>query len=159
MNRETFGFFGKLLPGSPQQRRGGTMKKFAYKMIYLILPITIFALLLTFAYAADEPTAGQQSTMGPAMQNPEASQGQQDQDQISCMGTVVAEKNWLGMTKRFVLRQDDGQQYIISKQGRGRQLQSMVGKRIEATGALEESPGNRKMIKVMEFREISEPSK
>lgn len=129
------------------------MKKFTVNRIYFVFFALICIFLVTYAYAADQPAAEEQPSISQEVQTPETPPGQ-----ITCMGTVTAEKNWLGMTKNYVLQQDDGQQFILSRQGKGEQLPNMVGKRIEATGALEESTGKRKIIRIMDITVISEPS-
>ncbi len=130
----------------------------------LISKIHIFAFLAGFFIFLICLTAC--ATDGPPPKSPETQKVQgaensesapaQSPEQVTCTGKIILEKNWLGLTKGFVLRQDDGQQFVVSREGDVKQLESLVGVRVEATGTLEETDGERKIIQVIEIQESEE---
>jgi hypothetical protein len=117
------------------------------------------ALLLLFistAYAADQPkvSPGPASPQQTELKAPAASgAGEMAQKQTTVTGTIVAHKNKAGKVVSYALQEDGGQSLMLSKHGKGKALRKMVGQKIEATGTLQESKGQR-WITVQEFKEI-----
>jgi len=116
----------------------------------------VLLLLVPTAYAAEKPMAPAPAAPAQSMEKaaPAAtSQPQMVQGKTTLMGTIVAQKNAKGKIIGYALKEDNGEQLMLSKHGKGKALHKMVGKRVEAVGTLEESKG-QKIITVTEFKEI-----
>lgn len=113
------------------------------KMTILIIAAfaAVFLLLIPMTYAGEEPMA------------PSANQPQLAPEQIKVMGKIITHTDESGTILGYFLLDAGGQSVAVSSQGKGEQLQNMVGKRVEVIGTLEESQGNR-AITVTEFKEI-----
>jgi hypothetical protein len=119
-----------------------------------MLPVLLL-LFISSAYAADQstmssaPAASSKTKIEAAKTAP----AKMSQTQMSVTGTVVANKNKAGKITGFALKEDSGQNIMLSKHGKGMELRKMVGKKIEAMGTLQESKG-KKWITVKQFKEI-----
>ena len=72
---------------------------------------------------------------------------------MTVTGTIVANKDKAGKIVSYSLEEAGGQNYMLSKHGKGKELRKMVGQKVEATGTLQEAKG-RKWITVEGFKEI-----
>jgi hypothetical protein len=123
-------------------------------LVKVMLPVLLL-LFISSAYAADQstmssaPAASSKTKIAAAKTAP----AKMSQTQMSVTGTVVANKNKAGKITGFALKEDSGQNIMLSKHGKGMELRKMVGKKVEAKGTLEESKG-KKWITVKEFKTI-----
>ncbi len=127
------------------------MKRVKLNKILFILLASFMGLMISLAQAGDEQTHS--PTGDQSIQKTEPGQGMSESGQITCSGTLVKERNWLGMTKGYLLQQDDGKKLMVSNQDADQLLSGMAGKRVEITGTLEESKGNSRMIREIEIKE------
>jgi hypothetical protein len=119
-------------------------------LVKVMLPVLLL-FFISSAYAADQsaPAAAPKAKMAAAKSTP----AKMSKAQMTVTGTVVANKNKAGKVTSFALKEDSGQDIMLSKHGKGMELRKMVGKKIEAIGTLQESKG-KKWITVKEFKTI-----
>lgn len=103
--------------------------------------LAILVLAIPLAYAEEKPIA------------PSESGSQLVQEQTKVMGRIIANKDETGKIVGYFLQEAGGLSAAVSSQGKGEELQNLVGKRVEVIGTLEESQGDR-TITVTEFKEI-----
>jgi hypothetical protein len=73
--------------------------------------------------------------------------------EMTISGMISAEKNKKGKVVSYSIDTEGGEHYMISKSGKGMALRKMVGKKVEATGAVSEGKG-KKTITVKVFKEM-----
>jgi opacity protein-like surface antigen len=132
------------------------MKSLERLSLVKIMLTVLLLLFISTAYAADQPQMSPAPAASPkAKMAPEAKakSAKMARTQMTVSGTIVANKNKAGKITGFALKEDDGQDIMLSKHGKGMELRKMVGKKVEAKGTLEESKG-KKWITVKEFKEI-----
>lgn len=114
-----------------------------------ILAVTAFALatVMTLPTGASEQKE-EAAKPAEAMTKPQAAPMP-----VKIMGTIIANKNEKGKITSYGLQEDSGQSLIISQHGSGMELRRLVGKKIEATGTVYESKGEKTII-VNEFKKI-----
>ena len=113
--------------------------------------LALIALFMVVAMTVPAWTAEQkEETAKPAaaMTQPQAAPAP-----VKMMGTIIANKNEKGKITSYGLQEDNGQSLIISQHGSGMELRRMVGKKIEATGTIYESKGEKTII-VNSFKKI-----
>jgi hypothetical protein len=141
-----------LIHHYPKQKREGSIMKTIKGMpfVKLLLPVLLL-LFISTAYAAEQtqmdssPAGSQKAKMAPT--------AKMSQTPMTVNGTIVANKNKAGKIISFALKEDNGQDIMLSKHGKGMELRKMVGKKVEAVGTVQESKG-KKWITVKEFKAL-----
>jgi hypothetical protein len=116
-------------------------------MLIMAALAAVLFVLVPVAGAADK-------TATPAVSaEPAASQTQMAQEEITVTGTVVETKDKDGKVSGCMLEEANGQSMMLSNDGRGMELQEMVGEKVKVMGTLQESMG-KKTITVTEFETV-----
>ena len=120
------------------------MKTKVTRIAVIMSTVLFMMVMVSAAYAAEKmkPAAGK-TEMAPASKH----------QSMTFTGMIVANKNKKGKIVSYGLHEDNGQELMLSKHGKGMELRKMVGSKIEATGTVQESKSG-KWITVEEFKKI-----
>lgn len=118
------------------------------KMMLIVAALAVAVFVLVPAAGAADKTATPAVSGAPA-----AGQTQMAPEEIAVTGTVVAVKDKDGKISGCVLEEANGQSMMLSNEGKGMELQKMVGEKVKVMGTLQESMG-KKTITVTEFETL-----
>jgi hypothetical protein len=116
----------------------------------MLIMAALAAVLFVLVPAAGAADKAPQPAVSAA---PAANQTEMAPEEITVTGTVVETKDKDGKISGCMLEEANGQSMMLSNDGKGMELQKMVGEKVKVMGTLQESMG-KKTITVTEFEAI-----